>query len=814
MKDFGLKFVSVFIILMFCLVPLSAADLNAEDNNNKYDNNNIDNLDVDDVNITVDDSESKNEMVVDDSSSEMTSDAGGQKTNDDIDSSLNVNKTSESSNDTDEENLSLNVGDKYDPDLRIKVRGIVQGQTPVAELTANSTFNGKVCIKLKGSSYIHYAYIVNGSNNYTLDSMDNLKPGNYTVTVTYDGDAMFKESESSTTFTVYYADPNLNIKVNDIVQGQRAVAEITADSRFRCYMTLKINPSGITCQVPIINGHGKYIIDKDLLPGNYTATVSYNGDEVFKPSESSTTFTVSPEKVDPKLGIKVNDIVRGQRAVAEVTANSSLNGQALVKVNGSERSYRVDIVNGSGNVTIDEDLLLGNHTVTVAYDGDAMFKESESSTTFTVSPEKVDPNLRIKVNDIVLGQKPVVEITADSSLNGPVRVKVNGSKYTYSLVVVNGSKKYTLFDDLKPGTYTATASYEGDDVFKPSESSTTFTVAKVDPKLNIKVRDVVYGKSVVAELTADSSLNGPALVVVNTSLGPVYYHVNIVKGEAKTTIHERLGPGNYTATASYEGDDVFKPSESSATFTVAKVDPKLGIKVNDIVRGQRAVAEVTANSSLNGPALVKVNGSENTYRVDIVKGSGNVTIDEDLLPDNHTVTVAYDGDELFKESESSTRFTLYPGNVDPNLRIKVKDIVRGQKPVAEITANNTLNGVVRIKVNGTNHNYNLLIVNGSNKYPLFGDLKPGNYTVTVTYGGDDVFRPSESSTTFTVSERVDSDLKIKADGISNGQSEVAEVTANDTLNGLATDKINPSDIKKIQNALKKISFISPIKAKN
>ena len=64
MKNFSLKIACIFIILMYCLAPLSALDLN-QDDNNKYINQDTDDSDiaVKDVNVTKETTDEKSKNV-------------------------------------------------------------------------------------------------------------------------------------------------------------------------------------------------------------------------------------------------------------------------------------------------------------------------------------------------------------------------------------------------------------------------------------------------------------------------------------------------------------------------------------------------------------------------------------------------------------------------------------------------------------------------------------------------------------------------------------------------------------------------------
>ena len=83
----------------------------------------------------------------------------------------------------------------------------------------------------------------------------------------------------------------------------------------------------------------------------------------------------------------------------------TLNGKAEVKLNSSTETYQANIVNGTGNVTIDRNLTAGQYTATVCYEGDDTFTPSNKSTTFTVKERIRDTILHITSKDIKYGEE-------------------------------------------------------------------------------------------------------------------------------------------------------------------------------------------------------------------------------------------------------------------------------------------------------------------------------------------------------------------------------------------------------------------------
>ena len=774
----------MFIILMFCLAPLSALDLNAEDNNTKCDDKSIDgNIKVDDTNITTDDDNSQTKNVDDDSAAD-DSDTQVQDNDDGI-KDIKSDKPLKSS-----EKVSAHL---VDPNLAISIEDIYQGEDAIVKVTANSSFSQIVEVKLHTGE----SCIVRVSEGYGEGSISGLNPNTYSATVSSAADATFYADEATTTFIVKAkVDPKLSIKVNNVTQGEKPVARITANNTLNGNVVVKINSSGNEYTVKLSNGAVNATIFENLAPGNYSATVSYAGDNVFKPAEKTAKFSVKAgELADPNLSISVADITQGNKVVAEINADSSFTNYVDVKLNNSEDSHAVKVTDGKGKITISDNLEPGEYTATVSFNGDSTFKESENSTTFSVKAgELADPNLSISVADITVGSKAVVEVTANNTLNNYVEVKLNGSDTVYPLKVSDGSGRITIDDDLAVGDYLATVSYSGDSTFKADEKNTTFTVKdKVNPKLSIKVSNITRGEKAVAKISANKTLNGNVVVKLNSS--DYEYLVNLVDGAGNVTIIEDLAPGNYTATVSFKGDDTFKESSKSTNFAVNEKDlddPKISISVADINKGENAVAVIKADSGLTGFMDVQLNNSDNIYPVKVTDGAGNVTISRNLAPGKYNATVKFDGDKTYKPGESSTAFTV---KENPDLSIKVRNISYGQKALVQITANDTFNHYVEVKLNNSNSPYTVKITDGLGNITIPDTLPAGQYLATVKYDGDDTFMAGESSTEFTVKDRgiVDPNLRISVANINKGEKAVAEIHANSTLNGFMDVQLNSSE---------------------
>ena len=672
---------------------------------------------------------------------------------------------------------------KEDPALNIKVDDVTQGEDIVVEVKANNTFNHYVEVKLNSTGDAYPVKVVDGYGKTIIT--DKFAPAGYVATVSYGGDDTFMAGEDSTNFKVMRESPNLSIKVDDIIRGDKVFAEINANDTLNGIVEVKLSNSDKSYFAKIVNGYGNLTIDEELAIGKYSATVSFEGNEKFRAEEKSTSFNVDPRGLtDPKITLEIENINKGDHAVAVVHANDSLSGIMELKLNNSGSVYPIKVVDGVGKVTITENLLAGKYLATVNYIGDDTFKAGEDSVEFTV---KQDPELQVSIENITYGEDFVAKITANSSFNGYVNVKMGGSSTDYVAKVVDGVGSVKFAESLNPGNYTITAKYAGDDTFYASKTTTSFTVMKYSPDLSISVDDIYVGEDAVAEIKANSSLN--EYVEVKFSNSETLYPVKLVNGEGTVKI-SNLPYGDYSATVTFNGNENFRAEQKITNFAVNRFDPNLSVKVNDIHVSEKDVANVNANISLNGIVNIKLNNSDAVYTVKLVNGAGSVTIDEDLTAGNYIATASFDGDDKFLPSEKTGAFVVNKN--DANLMIKVQDIKVGEKAVAEIQADKRLNGIVKVSLKNSNSEFAVNVVDGHGNLTIDEDLAAGSYIAAASFASDDMFLDDEASVSFDVKKN-SPDFQLKINDIIETEKLAIEIKADSRLNGFVEIKLNDSD---------------------
>ena len=407
--------------------------------------------------------------------------------------------------------------------------------------------------------------------------------------------------------------------------------------------------------------------------------------------------------------VDIKDCNYGEKPVAIINCHKVGNDHAPIYVTGYfelscpqfTHKYAVNnldywtAVKSNYKIPLDENLEPGQYKVDIYYGGDEDFEPWRGSTSFLVKAN-ADPNLDIHIDDALSDEEVNVTIKANESLNGPVLVRINEG-HTYRFEAVNGLAQGSI-SGLAPGNYTAKAIFKGDYTFAESEKTTTFTVKenpnpKTRPYLSVHVNNITDFEQGILQINTNESLNGDVKVNVLNLKESRNVTVNVVDGVGKSYI-SNLSPGNYTAVATFDGNDKFKKVANSTTFNVRERDtPNLSIDAVGNAKADKTEIKIQTNANLSKPVKIKLNNSQEYY-LNLENGAGTLTIDN-LAGGEYTATVCYDGDIYYKPAENTTKFTKRE-NKDPNLRVQINETLPEQKPVAEIYCNDTFDRKVDI----------------------------------------------------------------------------------------------------------------------
>jgi VCBS repeat-containing protein len=233
----------------------------------------------------------------------------------------------------------------------------------------------------------------------------------------------------------------------------------------------------------------------------------------------------------------------------------------------------------------------------------------------------------------------------------------------------------------------------------------------------------------------------------------------------------------------YSGDNNFNPSSGVANFTVEKATPTVKVNTTNIdynntepigvnVTGVDGGVTPTGNVTI---VITDASGDE-VYNKTVPIENGVVSVDTSKLPaGDYNVTVIYNGDANYIEATGKANFTV--GMINSTVVVDPVNITYGDNETVKFNVTDGATGTVNITITGDNGVTvtftDVPLVNGTVGVNVPG-LAAGNYSVNVTYSGDNNFNPSSGVANFTV-EKATPTVKVNTTNIDYNNTEPISV---------------------------------------
>ena len=547
--------------------------------------------------------------------------------------------------------------------------------------------------------------------------------GNATVTVAFPGNEKYTAVSRNITVSVSkipteitLTNETLDLKVNDMVDG---LANLTpADAGNLTFISSDENI--VFVAENIILAYGK---------GNATVTVSFAGNDKYAAAENKT-ITVNVSLKDASVSVENSTLelyVDDEYDLNATTIPHWLN----VEYASSDES--VATVTDYGIVTAVGE---GTATITVTVGDDLMFTVNSTNVTVTVNKQDANANVSIPEN-ITVGDNSTVNVVLPEDATGNVTVKVDG-EVVDTVPITDGSADVTI-PSLSAGNHTVEIAYSGDDKYNPVNQTKEITVSKQQTTLDITVpSDITVGDDSNIEIKLPSDAGGNITVKVD---GEVVGVVPVKDGSANVSLSS-LKAGNHTVEISYSGDDKYNPVSETKDVSVSKQDATPEIAVDD------SNVNVKLPDDATGDVTVKVDDAV-VSTAEVTNGTASVKLPE-LNAGNHTVEIAYSGDDKYKSTSITATITV---NKD-STNITAADVTATYKvnkylviKLTDSKGNPLANAPVTVELS-TAKNYTA-DANGQVKVKV-SSLVPKTYTAKITFKGDDKYAESNTTAKVTV----------------------------------------------------------------
>ena len=752
------------------------------------------------------------------------------------------------------ENLTGTAIDGYDLEVtgggEVTVVGNSTAKTTITNTYTKQTGSLKITKALganapESASSKSYTFVITGPDNYSKEvavigassvTVDNLVPGNYTVTevessaaidkydleVTGGGSVTVVAKETAeTTVTNTYTQQTGSLKITKALG-----ANAPAGAASKEYTFTVTGPDNYSETVTITGAGSKTLTD--LVPGTYTVTENESGadidgydlevtggGEVTVAAKATAETTITNTYTQQKGALKIT------KALGEGAPDAADNTEYKFTITGPDNYSKTVTIKGAGSETV-ENLEPGNYTVTEDKDGakianyDLTVTGDDGKTIEVKAGETAEAKITNTYEDNTSSGKGKLTITKTITAGAPEEADDTVFAFTVTgigfsqTVFITGEGSATI-DNLEPGRYTVT---ENKDAAKIDNYDLEVTGDEGEAV------EVVAGKTTTAAITntyKDTSSSKGSLKITKslgegtpeaangtefkfTITGPDNYSKTVtIKGAGSETI-VNLEPGNYTVTEDKDGAkitnyDLTVTGDDEKTIEVKAgetAEAKITNTYEDNTSSTKGSLKITKKLGANAPQAAgskeykfTITGPDNYSKPVTIKGAGSATI-EGLEPGKYTVT----------EDKDDAQINNYELTVtgDDGKEIEVK---AGETAEAEITNtydDNTMSDKGSLKISKTLGSGAPTAANSTEyKFTITG---PDNYSKTVTIKGTgsvtvDELEPGNYTVTENEESAAITNYKLTVTG-DNGKA--IEVKAGKTSNAAITNTYEDSSL--------------------
>ncbi|WP_296883628.1 Ig-like domain-containing protein [uncultured Methanobrevibacter sp.] len=583
-------------------------------------------------------------------------------------------------------------------------------------------------------------------------------------------------NSTSVTFTVTeISKENTTIDLNIDVYEDAALVMVdvnkSATGLVKFYMVGKETGEEYTMYMDIIDGHVETFTNS-IEPGNYTIVATYMGDSVFNTNTTSKDVEILGHLMkDTPIDVAVE--TNANRVTLTVKVDENATG--FVEVKSGVSVSNIALENGESTLTIT--LPYGSYTLDVTYLGDYNYNKNSTKAEFTlVEPAKANTPISL---DVVSEENNVVmTVTVNEAATGLVKFQVTGEEeYTLYADVVNGEA--VLEDILETGDYTVIATYMGDSRFNTNITSQEFTIAgHIKKDTPITAYADVNGNRVTLTVNVDENATG----FVKLSVGDTEANIELADGVATLTL--TLPANSYFVDVTYLGDDNYNVNNTKLTFTVTEVSKEnTAIDLNIIpVDEDSVVFVVSLNKSATGLVkfyiISKESGKNATSYMDVKNGYARIIV-HDFDSGNYTVVATYMGDSVFNTNATSKDFEVI-GHVMKDTPIDATVETNLNKVTLTVKVDENATGFVEVKF-GDNL-FNIALKNGEATFTT--ELPYGNYSLDITYLGDENYNKNSTKCEFTIAEKQKANISVDVpDHVEPGDEAKVNITLPDDATG-------------------------------
>ena len=593
---------------------------------------------------------------------------------------------------------------KISPDLSVESQIVSYSGNIIISVSYNSNATGKLNITLKGKKFSQTSLM---ELNKTI-SLENILPDEYNVTIIFLGDDSFLSTTGYATLTINKLTTNIICEPIITHYDDEEYLIVTLkdeNNKTISGVNLTVELNGIENYTTDENGTIK-VSTKGIPVNNYTAKITFNGDDIYVKSNASAKVTIN----------KVNSTL----TVDDISFDYNSTGSAPLSFDGAEgvtanvTDHEEAIVNVEDNVITVSNLNAGNYTLIITTIPD----ENHYSVTKTinVTVNKIDTILILDNVEVDYGSSVNVTATTEGTTGITAKIDENSISIDNYTIPISG---------LNAGTYNLTVTTIPDKNHNAVNKTVKLTVKKIDSILTIiNTVEIDYGSSVNVTATTEGTTGITAKIDEN-SISIDNYTIPI----------SGLNAGTYNLTVTTIPDKNHNAVNKTVKITVKKI--KSIIYVNDTALDYGTTTLLNVVTEGADGITAKINGRDARIISNQIlippQNAGTYTMSVTTIPDGNHIAVT-----------KNVKITINK----VNSTLSVDNIIFDYEDSGSITVSYTgSNGITAKVIDHTEANITI-----NNKQITISNLNAGNYTLKVTTIPDNNHKPVTKTANITVNK--------------------------------------------------------------
>ncbi len=650
----------------------------------------------------------------------------------------------------------------------------------VTDSDSNYVSTGSITIKDQNDNTINSTSITTNPSSITIPSSYNEQ----TITVIYTGNTNYADSniiktvniiKGTTTLTTDDITKSIDTTFITITTILTANTEKITDGNTYLYIDdVQLFKKAITSDTNTTTVTFNNIDISTLNVGEHIIKITYNDSNVL--NNSTTTSKLIIKKIttsitDVKTILNTDNNIQISVTIKDLSNNFITTGTITIKDQNDNTINSTSVTTSPTTLTIPN--TYNKQVITILYNNTD--KYTNISTTKTINIEKVNvditvPNIETEYNNSKIEINAILSSNNNIN-NGNIYLYIDDVQYGKQAITSNNNKQTITFNNidiskLNIGDHTIKITYNDSNIFDNTTATSKLTITKITTITYISKNYQEPILTISAVINANSeNIKGTVSFYINNTLTDT---VNLSDNTASTNINLRdYVKGNYTITAIYNENDIYKNSKATISFEKnSTIEPN--IKINKTIPSTTTsgnIIPITGTITnpngiplnetipvtiiIDGQVITTINATNGTFTY-------NYTIPNNTTNGTHTIEIITNNTLNYNSTQTNITFKIE--KTDLKIYLTNENITAHRldniniKALLKDSNNNTINNTIPTTITIENNTVYTNFINGilNYNYTIPSNIKNNNLTINITTNETNSYKPTTNTKTINL----------------------------------------------------------------